>query len=87
MDDATDGHHCRGTKIIPFSMHNVDEVLGDLDLQIKRRVRASHWLNPINPAAYRGVTPKLVGRLQPASTPPDGYVEAAREVAASVDTA
>ena len=34
MDDATNGHHCRGTKIIPFSMHNVDEVLGDLDLNI-----------------------------------------------------
>jgi len=28
MDIATNGHHCRGTKIIPFSMHNVDEVLG-----------------------------------------------------------
>ncbi len=63
MDDATDRHHCRGTKIIPFSMHNVDEVLGDLDLDIKARVRASHWLNPIDPAAYRGVTPALVARL------------------------
>ncbi|MET0134023.1 MAG: NAD(P)/FAD-dependent oxidoreductase [Kibdelosporangium sp.] len=55
MDSATDRHHCRGTKIIPFSMHNVDEVLGDLDVNIKARVRASHWLNPINPAAYRGI--------------------------------
>ena len=63
MDTATDRHHCRGTKIIPFSMHNVDEVLGDLDLDIKARVRASHWLNPIDPAAYRGVTPALVARL------------------------
>ncbi|MDN3354329.1 NAD(P)/FAD-dependent oxidoreductase [Actinomadura sp. DC4] len=63
MDIATDTHHCRGTKIIPFSMHNVDEVLGDLDLNIKTRVRASHWLNPIDPAAYRGVTPALVDRL------------------------
>ncbi|MFD9738537.1 flavin-containing monooxygenase [Umezawaea sp. NPDC059074] len=63
MDAATDRHHCRGTKIIPFSMHNVDEVLGDLDLDIKARVRASHWLNPIDPAAYRGVTPALVARL------------------------
>jgi cation diffusion facilitator CzcD-associated flavoprotein CzcO len=63
MDDATDGHHCRGTKIIPFSMHNVDEVLGDLDLNISPGVRAAHWINPINPAAYRGVTPALVRRL------------------------
>ena len=63
MDVATDTHHCRGTKIIPFSMHNVDEVLGDLDLNIKARVRASHWLNPIDPAAYRGVTPVILNRL------------------------
>jgi hypothetical protein len=63
MDLATDTHHCRGTKIIPFSMHNVDEVLDDLDLNIKARVRALHWLNPIDPAAYRGVTPALLDRL------------------------
>lgn len=34
MDEATNTHHCRGTKIIPFSMRNADEVLGDLDLNI-----------------------------------------------------
>jgi hypothetical protein len=50
-------------QIIPFSMHNVDEVLDDLDLNIKTRVRALHWLNPIDPAAYRGVTPALLDRL------------------------
>jgi len=74
MDDATNGHHCRGTKIIPFSMHNVDEVLGDLDLNISPRVRASHWINPINPAAYRRVTPALVRRLAagPAPARPTG---------------
>lgn len=64
MDVATNKHHCRGGKIIPFSMHNIDEVLGDLDLNIPARVRASHWLNPINPAAYRRVTPALLRRLE-----------------------
>ena len=63
MDVATNRHHCRGTKIIPFSMHNVDEMLDDLGLNIKARVRAGHWLNPIAPAAYRGVTPALLERL------------------------
>jgi hypothetical protein len=63
MDEATNTHHCRGTKIIPFSMHNVDEVLGDLELDIGVTVRASHWLNPVNPAAYRRVTPLLLRRL------------------------
>jgi cation diffusion facilitator CzcD-associated flavoprotein CzcO len=74
MDTATDGHHCRGTKIIPFSMHNVDEVLGDLDLDIPARVRASHWLNPIDPAAYRGVTPALLARLAATAPRPEGQV-------------
>ena len=64
MDEATDRHHCRGGKIIPFSMKNVDEVLDDLDLNISKRVRASHWLNPVDPAAYKGVTPALVARLR-----------------------
>jgi cation diffusion facilitator CzcD-associated flavoprotein CzcO len=64
MDEATDGHHCRGTKIIPFSLHNVDEVLGDLDLNISPLVRATHWLNPVDPAAYKRVTPALLARLE-----------------------
>ncbi|HWG26145.1 hypothetical protein [Actinospica sp.] len=65
MDEATDTHHCRGTKIIPFSMHNVDQVLGDLDLNIAASIRAAHWLNPVNPAAYRKMTPALLRRLAP----------------------
>ena len=63
MDVATNSHHSRGTKIIPFSLHNVDEVLGDLDMSIPARVRASHWLNPVNPAAYRRVAPQVIARL------------------------
>lgn len=63
MDIATDTHHCRGTKIIPFSMHNADEVLGDLDLNINPLIRAAHWLGPVDPAAYRRLTPMLLKRL------------------------
>ncbi|WP_432835649.1 flavin-containing monooxygenase [Dactylosporangium sp. CA-092794] len=70
MDEATARHHSRGGKIIPFSMHNVDEVLGDLDVNIPARVRASHWLNPVNPGAYRRVSKTLIGRLgAPAPAP------------------
>ena len=82
MDVATDRHHCRGTKIIPFSLKNVDEVLDDLDLNISKRVRAGHWLNPVDPAAYRGVTPALVARLrareqtEPGPQPTRGGAEA-----------
>ncbi len=67
MDDATSTHHCRGTKIIPFSLHNVDEVLGDIGVNVPARVRASHWLNPVDPAAYRGLTPQVLAKLGPAA--------------------
>jgi Flavin-binding monooxygenase-like len=63
MDAATDTHHCHGGKIIPFSLHNVDEVLGDLGVNISAAVRAWHWLMPVDPAAYRRVTPAVLGRL------------------------
>ena len=63
MDEASNKHHSRGTKIIPFSMHNVDEVLGDLHVNIPAAVRFSHWINPIAPAAYRGITPRVLARL------------------------
>jgi hypothetical protein len=63
MDDATDVHHCHGGKIIPFSLHNVDEVLGDLGVNVSAAVRASHWLMPVDPAAYRRITPAVLGRL------------------------
>ena len=63
MDGATDAHHCRGTKIIPFSMHNVDEVLGDLGVDIPARTRAAHWLNPVDPAAYRRIAPTVLDGL------------------------
>ncbi|HWB36900.1 MAG TPA: monooxygenase [Rugosimonospora sp.] len=66
MDIATNTHHSHGGKIIPFSMHNVDEVLGDLGVNISAAVRASHWLNPVNPAAYRRITPTVLRRLPPA---------------------
>ena len=63
MDVATDTHHCCGGKIIPFSLHNVDEVLGDLHVNISPAVRAWHWLMPVDPAAYRHITRTVLSQL------------------------
>jgi glycine/D-amino acid oxidase-like deaminating enzyme len=65
MDGATGGHHCHGTKIIPFSLHNVDEVLDDLGLNLGRATRIKQWLNPVDPASYRQVTETITARLTP----------------------
>jgi hypothetical protein len=79
MDAATDTHHCHGGKIIPFSLHNVDEVLGDLGVNISARVRAWHWLMPVDPAAYRRITTAVISRLP--------LVQAAPAMAAAPETA
>ena len=64
MDGATNGHHSHGTKIIPFSLHNVDELLGDLGLQIGAGARAKQWLGPVDPADYREVTSRLLSKTR-----------------------
>lgn len=63
MRERTDGHHARGTNIIPFSMHNIDEVLDDVGIDVGRLTKAAQWLLPINPKAYASVTPRLVAKL------------------------
>jgi hypothetical protein len=87
MDEAANRHHSRGTKIIPFSMHNVDEVLGDLRVNIPAPVRFSHWINPIAPSAYRSITPRVLSRLPraaatQAAAPGDRVEQPARSAAA-----
>ena len=84
MDDATDAHHCRGGKIIPFSLHNVDEVLGDLGVNISAAVRAWHWLMPVDPAAYRRIVPAVLARLPRAAAAVPSAVPGAASTATTV---
>lgn len=60
MEERTRGRHARGTNIIPFSLHNIDEVLGDIGANIGPLRRSLQWLLPVDPGAYRGVTRRLV---------------------------
>jgi cation diffusion facilitator CzcD-associated flavoprotein CzcO len=62
MEERTNGHHARGTNIIPFSMHNIDEMLEDIGLDVSLPVKALQWLMPINPLAYRKLTDRLLAR-------------------------
>lgn len=63
MRERTQGQHARGTNIIPFSVHNIDEVLSDVGLNVGPLTRARQWLLPINPSNYRKITPRLARRL------------------------
>ncbi|OZF26143.1 NAD(P)/FAD-dependent oxidoreductase [Rhodococcus sp. 14-2483-1-2] len=63
FDTITNGHHSCGGNIIPFSMHNVDDVLQDIGTNISKFARASQWFRPIDPAAYAKLTARVVADL------------------------
>lgn len=64
MEERTEGKHARGTNIIPFSIHNVDELLDDLDLSVGKFTRFREWLLPINPKNYAPLEGELIKRRE-----------------------
>lgn len=63
MRERTLGKHAHGTNVIPFSVHNIDEVLSDVGLDVSGLTKAKQWLLPIDPGDYAWITPALAGRL------------------------
>ncbi|MFE5309930.1 flavin-containing monooxygenase [Isoptericola sp. NPDC056605] len=63
MEKRTEGKHARGTNVIPFSLHQIDEMLTDLDLQLPAATRAGQWLLPVDPKAYRHLPGRLRERI------------------------
>ncbi|MEJ8279925.1 flavin-containing monooxygenase [Pseudonocardia spirodelae] len=70
MEERTEGKHARGTNIIPFSLHNIDEMLSDLGATIGRRRRFTEWLLPVDPGAYARITATLTARHAPLTAGP-----------------
>ena len=62
MEQRTDGKHCKGTNIIPFSLHHIDELLEDLNLPLSGWTRLKQWFMPTNPADYVKVSEGLIAR-------------------------
>lgn len=62
MRARTDGKHSRGTNIIPFSMHHIDELLRDLRLNLGPFTRFTQWLKAVDPGSYRHLLAKLKKR-------------------------
>ena len=62
MEERTDGKHSKGTNIIPFSVHHMDEMLREIDLELPLTTRLKHWLVAIDAADYRGLLPRLLRR-------------------------
>jgi dimethylaniline monooxygenase (N-oxide forming) len=70
MEERTEGKHARGTNIIPFSMHQVDELLADMGLSIGPMQRFMEWQMPVKPGAYARVARDLHRRLDSAERKP-----------------
>ncbi len=68
MEERTEGKHARGSNIVPFSVHNIDEMLEDIGMGVGRAVRFKEWLAPVNPADYAAITGKLLARVGQPST-------------------
>lgn len=62
MEERTEGHHARGTNIIPFSMHNVDEILAEVGVTRPRQQTVKEWLLPVDPCAYAGMVDAVIAR-------------------------
>lgn len=60
MKERTDGKHARGTNLIPFSMHNIDETLDEIGVNLGALTRFNQWLLPPKPSTYQKVTRKIV---------------------------
>ena len=62
MEWRTENHHARGTNVVPFSMHTIDEKLADMGLKVTTGQRVGEWLNPVDPTKYQWVTKTLLER-------------------------
>lgn len=63
MAERTEGKHARGTNIIPFSMHQIDELLADMNLTIGPMQRFVEWQMPVKPGKYARVATELHRKL------------------------
>ena len=63
MEERTEGKHARGTNIIPFSMHQIDELLADMGLSIGPIQRFMEWQMPVKPGSYARIAKELHHRL------------------------
>lgn len=62
MEERTEGKHSKGTNIIPFSVHHLDELLEDLQLRLGTLTRFKQWLLPIDPGDFAPATTHLLAR-------------------------
>ena len=59
MQERTGGKHSKGTNIIPFSIHHIDELLDDMQMNVGRFTKFKQWMGALQPKVYRHLLPEL----------------------------
>lgn len=62
MRERTQGKHCSGTNIVPFSVHHIDELLNDIDLNVSAYERFKQWFRAVDPSVYASLHQELINR-------------------------
>jgi dimethylaniline monooxygenase (N-oxide forming) len=62
MEERTEGRHAKGTNLIPFSLHQIDELLRDMGLPLHALTRFKQWFTPIDPRDFAQVNQRLLAR-------------------------
>jgi hypothetical protein len=89
MEERTAGKHSKGTNIIPFSVHHIDELLADLNLPLDGPTKIKQWLLPIDPADFAYATRDLLARhrtraaLAPSATATATFADPTEPVASA----
>lgn len=56
----TNGKNSRGTNIIPFTWHHIDDLLVDIGMNLSAFTRFNHWNLPPSPSDYCGIIQKKI---------------------------
>lgn len=62
MQERTGGKHCKGTNIVPFSLHHIDELLADIDLRLPAPLRFFQWLRAVDARQFAPLSARLIAR-------------------------
>lgn len=62
MKKRTDGKHSKGTNIIPFSVHQIDELLDEINLNLSKGTKFKQWFRAVDPCDYAPIYQKLKQR-------------------------
>lgn len=73
MKERTHGKHARGTNLIPFSMHNIDETLDEIGVNVGLTKRFAQWFFPPKPSSYQKVSKEILKQAQGQPGQPDSH--------------